>query len=321
MDRSAIAHALDINGLGKSLGRVFSGLNEPLWGAIPPWMTRRGPLRTYGSCLHAIARMRSDRRFYFGTFFFRNRPQLELARRLSGELPDPKITILACSIGAEVYSILWALRSGRPGLKIAANAVDISEEALEFGRGGIYPLAGSHLTDQKIFARLTNLEKHGLFDVEANRLNVKAWLKEGITWRIGDAANPRLVELLGPQDLVFANNFLCHMQAEDAERCLRNIVKLVRPGGYLFVSGIDLDVRTKVARDLGLEPVIDLMEEAHNGDPSLLKDWPFRYWGLEPFDPRRQDWKTRYSSAFRRHRPAGARMAETISPATDPPIA
>jgi hypothetical protein len=36
---------------------------------------------------------------------------------------------------------------------------------------------------------------------------------------------------------------------------------MVKPDGYLFVSGVDLDVRTKVARDLGWKPVSDLLRE------------------------------------------------------------
>ena len=41
------------------------------------------------------------------------------------------------------------------------------------------------------------------------------------------------------------------------------------PGGYLFVSGVGLDVRTKVALDLGWEPVMELIAEIHDGDPSV----------------------------------------------------
>jgi len=52
-----------------------------------------------------------------------------------------------------------------------------------------------------------------------------------------------------------ANWFLCHMHPEEAEECLRNLARLVKPGGYLFVSGVDLSVRSKVARDLGERPV------------------------------------------------------------------
>jgi chemotaxis methyl-accepting protein methylase len=294
---------LNVRVFGRSPVGAFLRVNERLWGALPLWMTRLGSIRAYGNWLHAIARMLPNRRFYFGTFFLRNRPQLELARRISdriGKRSGLEISILACSIGAEVYSILWTLHPKQADLKIIVNAVDVSKEALEFGQNGAYPLGGCELTDEKIFARVTNQEKLGLFDDEGDRLRIKAWLREGITWRVGDAADSHLVDVLGPQDMVFANNFLCHMYPEDAESCLRNVAKLVKPRGYLFVSGIDLDVRTRVMRDLMFEPVTDLTEDIHNGDPSLLKDWPFRYWGLEPFDKRRRDWQIRYSSVFRR---------------------
>ena len=80
--------------------------------------------------------------------------------------------------------------------------------------------------------------------------------------------------------------------------CVRNIARLVKPGGYLFVSGVDLDVRTRVARGMGWKPVMDLMREIHEGDPSLRVRWPVDYTGLEPFCDVRPDWKIRYASVF-----------------------
>jgi hypothetical protein len=97
---------------------------------------------------------------------------------------------------------------------------------------------------------------------------------------------------------VVANNFLCHMHPFMAERCLRNIAHLVRPHGYLFASGIDLDVRTKVADDLGWHPLQELLEESHEGDPSMRALWPWHYAGLEPLNKKRGDWKRRYAAAF-----------------------
>ena len=138
-----------------------------------------------------------------------------------------------------------------------------------------------------------------IFDWEGDQATVKSWLREGITWWLLDAADPELVDALGPQDMVFASNFLCHMARGDAQKCLGNIAQLVSPGGYLFVSGVDLDVRTKVALDLGWEPVPELIAEIHNGDPSVRADWPWRWWGLEPLDRRRRDWRTRYAASFR----------------------
>ena len=56
------------------------------------------------------------------------------------------------------------------------------------------------------------------------------------------------------------------------------------PGGYLFVTGVDLDVRTKVALELGWEPIPELRAEIHDGDPLVRSDWPWQWWGLEPLD-------------------------------------
>ena len=302
MHRSVTLKFVSLKVFEKSPVGLFLRLNQHLYGHFSPRTTKLRLMRIYANWLHALVGMHAKRTFYFGTFFFRNRPQLELARRLSRQPRNGTslaITVLASSIGAEVYSILWTIRSKRPDLKVIANAVDISNEALEFAQNGVYPLGYSEFAHEHIFAAVTKEEMLELFDNEGGRVRIKAWLREGIIWRVGDAADPRLVTLLGPQDMIFANNFLCHMYPADAERCLRNIVQLIKPGGYLFVSGIDLDVRTKVARDLKLEPITDSIEDIHNGDSSLTKDWPFTYWGLEPFNMRRRDWKIRYSSVFR----------------------
>ena len=56
-------------------------------------------------------------------------------------------------------------------------------------------------------------------------------------------------------------------------------------------------------------PVAELINEIHEGDPSLRKDWPLQYWGLEPFDRRRKDWEIRYASVFQ----LGMELAATTS--------
>jgi hypothetical protein len=88
------------------------------------------------------------------------------------------------------------------------------------------------------------------------------------------------------------------MPPKEAEDCLRNLAQLVKRDGYLFISGVDLAVRSKVAQELGWKPVTELINEIHEGDPSLRRDWPLQYWGLEPLDRGRIDWKMRYASVF-----------------------
>jgi len=244
----------------------------------------------------------ADRDMYLGTLFLRNRPALELMRRLAAEKPPGstmRIAVLGCSVGVEVYSILWTFRRARPDLTVVVEAVDISPEVLAIAEEGAYGPEISELVHESIFERLTEAELREMFDCEGAGLRrVKPWLREGITWRLGDAGDPGLVEELGPQDLVVANNFLCHMDAPSAERCLRNFAQLASPDGYLCVSGVDLNVRTKVALDLGWEPVPELMAEIHDGDPLVRADWPWHWWGLEPLDRSRPDWPVRYASVF-----------------------
>jgi hypothetical protein len=178
------------------------------------------------------------------------------------------------------------------------HAVDISKEAVEVGKRGMYSLVTSQLTNTKLFERMTATEINEMFDKDGDVLTVKSWIKDGIKWHVADVGEPELLDALGPQDVVVADNFLCHMEAWEADRCLRNFARLVVPHGYLFVSGIDLDIRTKVASELGWRPLQELLEEIHEGDPWLRGHWPFEYGALEPLNKKRRDWRLRYAAAF-----------------------
>ena len=287
-----------------------------IWRRVPVSLRLLPPGRMYGGHLHALVQFYTERRQSFGTFFLRNRAELELMRRLLDRRPhgsNLNISVLACSKGAEVYSILWAIRSVRPDLRLRTHAVDVSREILTFAEKGLYALdlssdstAGQRdLTwntavhqNAPIFERMTDQELEAMFDIEGDRAKVRSWIKDGIAWCYGDACDPDIVSVLGPQDIVVANRFLCHMNPAVADRCLRNIARLVKPGGHLFISGVDLDVRTRVARGLGWKPVTDMIRDIHEGDPSLRRGWPLEYWGLEPFCDTRPDWTIRYASVF-----------------------
>jgi chemotaxis methyl-accepting protein methylase len=280
----------------------FLEVNRRIWQHVPARTRDRRLVRAYGAWLHALVCRSANREMYLGTLFLRNRPALDLMSRLVRERPRGstlRIAVLGCSIGVEVYSILWTLRSVRSDLNIAVNAVDISEEVLSIARAGIYSPAASELVHSSIFERLTKTETQEMFDWVGQEGRIKPWLRGGIEWTVGDVSDPKLNGDLGPQDLVVANNFLCHMDAPSAERCLRNLVRLLKTGGYLFVSGVDLDTKTKIALDLGWKPISELRTEIHDGDPLVRDDWPFEWWGLEPLDRGRDDWETRYAAVFR----------------------
>jgi SAM-dependent methyltransferase len=298
---SVLARAARWQVFGKSPASFYLRVNEWIWNRLPSRTCDSHLVRSYGAWVHSLVCLRSRRQQYFGTFFLRNRPALELIRRLSDENAHGatlSIAVLGCSIGAEVYSILFVIRKSRPDLKVILHAVDISQEILNFAQRGVYGPDSCKFVGTSIFERLTAQEKEEIFDWKDSQGTIKEALRVGISWKRGDVTDPDLVSSLGLHDLVVASNFLCHMPPLTAERCLRNVACLVAPGGHIFVSGVDLAVRTKVAVDLGWKPVADLMEEIHNGDGSVCADWPWRWWGLEPFDRQRADSQTRYAAFF-----------------------
>lgn len=285
----------------RSLFGVYIRLNTWLWRRLPPKLRETKLMHGYGAILHKVVCRRADRRQFTATFFLRNRPQLELMRRLIGRKPRGatlNVAILGCSIGAEIYSILSTIRAARPDLNVSACAVDNSAEVLNVAKEAVYTSQLSDFVGSPIFERLTESEFEELFESDGTKAKVRSWIREGISWHLENAGDPGLIRVIGPQDMVVASNFLCHMNAAEAENCLRNISRIVKPGGHLFVTGVDLDVRAKVAPELGWRPVLELIEEIHEGDPSVRRDWPWAWWGLEPLNKKRADWKIRYASAF-----------------------
>jgi chemotaxis methyl-accepting protein methylase len=323
MPQSVIVRMSQSRFLRRYLGRPYLAINVWIWSHLPASLRSWRPIRAYGVHLHGLIQLQATRNQSVGTFFFRNRPELKLLIHLLDRKPQGAtldLAVLACSKGAEVYSFCYAIRCARPDLKLSLRAVDISKDILEFAEAGVYSLGrpdGSKDPDSgfrfpdgnvskntyrdqpsSIFERISSAEMEALFDHEENQVRVKQRFREGITWHLGDAGDPGLVGTVGLQDIVVANRFLCHMYPEQAGACLRILVRLVKPGGYLFVSGVDLGVRSKVAQEIGWRPVTEMINEIHEGDPSLRRDWPLQYWGLEPFDQSRIDWKMRYGSVF-----------------------
>ena len=65
-------------------------------------------MQAYGRWLQSLVSRNADRQMYLGTLFVRNRPTLELMRRLFAERPQGssvRVAVLGCSVGVEVYSI------------------------------------------------------------------------------------------------------------------------------------------------------------------------------------------------------------------------
>jgi chemotaxis protein methyltransferase CheR len=198
---------------------------------------------------------------------------------------------MGCSTGAEVYSLLWYLRSARPNFQISAIGADVIDGFVAKASSGVYSPEDEELL------WLSNPILESFFDHVGGALRVKDWIRKDIRWTVADAMDPKLLDELGPTDLLLANNFLGAMSDEQAEACMENLLRLVSPGGYFVFNG-NLDVKTRFAKKHALVPVDERIEAIHFGDPLRL-GWPWTYFASEPIDKSRPDWQTRYSVVLR----------------------
>lgn len=281
-----------------------------VWNGIPASMQSTRVVRAYGQFLHRRSCERQIRRpvdSTFHTFFLRNAPHFDVLRRLVLERPHGsalRIAAMGCSSGAELYTAIWTVRCVRPDLKVTATGVDIDAAALAKAQLGIYGRDEHELSrlPDDVLERLCESAPIALFRQTGGPLAISDRLDVAPSWFLQDVRDSMLESVIGPQDIVLANNILCHMYDSEAGKSLRNIAALISPGGHLFMYGVDLDLKVRTVRSLGLLPVRDMIEEVYLADWNALAKWPFTYWGREPFDGRRPDWEVRYAAVY--HRPA-----------------
>src|SRR5262245_31861333 len=82
LPQSTFARVSQSRFLRKYLGRPYLLMNIWIWNHLPASLTSWHPIRGYGCHLHSLIQLRATRRQSVGTFFFRNRPELELLVRL-----------------------------------------------------------------------------------------------------------------------------------------------------------------------------------------------------------------------------------------------
>jgi len=250
--------------------------------------------------MHRAADRRAANRYQNqGTYFLRNRPELDLIYDIVSNKPKEKninILILGCSFGMEVYSVKWRLRSLSNQINITG--LELSEEALSIAKKGIYPLKKFDWQ----FGRLSGQELNDNFTIRNNIAYISPELKQDVQWVQDNACDPDLVKRIGTYDIVLANRFLCHMFPVESASCLINIKKLIASGGYLFISGVDLKVRQKVMNSPEFTLVRDRLKDIHNGDFSLHVGWPLEYWGLEPIPENYEDYLNKFAMVYKRNK-------------------
>lgn len=282
--------------------RQFKRAGTSIWERLPSQLREQPLASSLNHRIHALSRKYSARRksdsvrYPSTTRFVRYPLMLQTICDLvkDREFGDTiRLCGMACSTGAELYSILWAVRKARPDLKILATGIDLSESSVAKAKAGRYSRQDSELNgvSEELLPEL--------FDLSEETLKVKDSIAAGAEWIARDVCDESLRARLGLQDIVIANNFLVFMSEDQATACLRQVVQFVKPGGLFFCRGVDLDVRERVAQQFDLEPISLRIEEIHDCNPRERHGWPWQYWGLEPLDKTRKDWVRRYATIFR----------------------
>jgi SAM-dependent methyltransferase len=257
-------------------------------------------LRSIGRSIHSRRLVQEPRGQSTATRFFRNLRQLDALqgplRELVGGGVPIRILVAGCSYGCESYSLAAYLAVEFPFLDWTIDAFDVSQEAVAVAQRAAF---GS---------------KYGLGDPlqgEARHYAQRLFEPCGSTWKIVSDIRQRVQVTHGDllannfattadYDMVFAQNFLLHMDDGTAATAFAHVVGATRPGGAIFVAGMNLESKVALVRSHALIPVDWEIEAIHNSDQMRRSAWPWGYWTLEPIDPSQPDFILRYSTIFRK---------------------
>ncbi|MEY4582028.1 MAG: hypothetical protein RL701_6731 [Pseudomonadota bacterium] len=222
-------------------------------------------------------------------------PVMEFLRQSQRSGERLEILLMACSSGAEVYTIASWLTRQLPELNFHIHASDLHDELVEYARAGKYTrdqVLHSDYIDQPFIDATFEQVDDGYFvrpEIRAKTSFQQANLldSDGLRKRFGKAP------------LVIAQNVLFHLSPTHATTAFENLVSLMTPRAVLLLEGMDLGLRSKLTARHGLRPLTtnarQIYEETRVHTPP---DWWNYYWGVEPYTPFHPDRERRYATIF-----------------------
>ncbi len=157
--------------------------------------------------------------------------QAVAAERQGKRRPSLRIWSAACAGGAEPYTIaicllenLYRLR----GWSLTILGTDISEEALEAARQGIFRSRPIEALSERQRRRYFQALKD-----DDDRWQVKAEVRRMTRFAKHNLMTPSPQE---PFDCIFIRNVLIYFDRESKETVVDNLMKALAPGGYLVVG-------------------------------------------------------------------------------------
>jgi SAM-dependent methyltransferase len=235
------------------------------------------------------------------TAFFRNRALLDVVLGRIAQLPQTRIAVLvhACSIGAEVWSLLIAARlDPRTRDKhIDAVACDIAPEFVDYAQQAIYPravLTGMHREEQAHFEA---------YDAESVRV------RDDVRRQASFLPAQSLVDFQADEafDVVLVLNALLYLPAEQQARVIDRVAACNR--ALLVTTGFHFDQMRGDMQRNGYLPVSDRARAVHDGWSDRRRSGPARdeiipgkiyhAWSLPDFSEI-EDYEYKYCAVFQK---------------------
>jgi chemotaxis methyl-accepting protein methylase len=205
-----------------------------------------------------------------------------------------QISVLAGSIGAEAYTLAAVLMAAVPECDFEIECSDLHDETVARAREGRYAAA------EVLAQRLPDGLVTALFDRDGEQFVVKDTVRSRVRFFTADIVNADLAALHQASDLVFVQNVFCHLDDVMTAKALDNVLHIAKPNSVIFLDGMSLESRERLTLQHALEPLEFKTRRIHREvRQHLPAAWWTKYYGVEPFLPRRGH-RRRYATVFMR---------------------
>jgi chemotaxis protein methyltransferase CheR len=173
------------------------------------------------------------------TYFFREVDQIktlvnELIPQIRQERPDEPIKIWSagCATGEEAYTIAMlclekGYHLGTSRIEIFAN--DISQEAIQKAKQGIYKQTSFRTTDQSYIHRFFTAQSDGTHKIRDE-------LKDPLNFFCINLLDTNRLAFLPLFDVIFCRNLLIYFDDHSKRKVIENFYKKLHPKKYLFLG-------------------------------------------------------------------------------------
>lgn len=206
------------------------------------------------------------------------------------------IDMVACSTGAEAYTVASELMATFPELDFHVYASDLHEETVARAKAARYTPAEVFLN-----ADIPDQFLVRTFDRVGEDLVIKPEICEKVSFTCADLLDPNLATQFEPADIVFAQNVLFHLEPADAVTAFGHVLGLLKDRSALFIDGMELDMKERLTAEAGLTPLAYRCREIYSYAREHVPAQWWRYcYGAEPYLGFRRGRQRRYSTIFLR---------------------